>query len=140
MSLTLAKIVSDAMAAAAQTSAPLEACGLLAGTGAHVTKCYMLSNVDAAADHYSMRPEEQFAAINDMRRRGLRLLAIWHSHPASPARMSAEDLRLAYTPDVLFVIVSLAETTGVVMRAYAVRDGVAHETPILIQEKEVESP
>ena len=133
MTLILAKSVLDTMAVAAQKQAPLEACGLLAGVGERATKCYVLTNADAATEHYRMLPEEQFAAINDMRRAGLRLLAIWHSHPASPARMSAEDLRLAYTPDFQYVIISLAETAEPVVRAFAVRDDVAHETAIAIE-------
>ncbi len=136
MSLTLTKTVWNVMATAAQKSAPLEACGLLAGVGERATKCYVLTNADAAAEHYRMLPEEQFAAINDMRRDGLRMLAIWHSHPASPARMSAEDLRLAYTPDIQYVIISLAEAVEPIVRAFAVRDGVAHETPVVIEAEE----
>ena len=132
MPLTLAKSVFDELAAAAAQGAPLEVCGLLAGTGARVTKGYLLANADASADHYRMLPAEQFAAINDMRRQGLRMLAIWHSHPASPARMSAEDLRLAYTPNVLYVILSLAEAGGPIARAFAVKEGVAQEVPMVI--------
>ncbi|WP_366919053.1 Mov34/MPN/PAD-1 family protein, partial [Geobacter sp.] len=33
---------------------------------------------------------------------------IYHSHPESPARPSEEDIRLALTPGVSYVIVSLA--------------------------------
>jgi [CysO sulfur-carrier protein]-S-L-cysteine hydrolase len=136
MKLTVRKSVRDEMLRAARAAAPLEACGLLAGENGRATKCYVLANADASPEHYSMKPEEQFAAINDMRRHGLRMLAIWHSHPASPARMSVEDLRLAYTPDLLYVIVSLAEAGGPQVRAFAVRDDVAHETPVTVEDSE----
>nr|WP_298436492.1 Mov34/MPN/PAD-1 family protein [Geobacter sp.] len=33
---------------------------------------------------------------------------MYHSHPESPARPSEEDIRLALTPGVSYVIVSLA--------------------------------
>jgi proteasome lid subunit RPN8/RPN11 len=105
MNLRIEQRILDAMLEAARATAPLEACGLLAGNGDCVTKCYVLTNADASPEHYSMKPEEQFAAVKDMRRLGLRLLAIWHSHPASPPRMSAEDMRLAYTPDVVYGVV-----------------------------------
>ena len=85
-----------------------------------------------------MKPEEQFAAVKDMRAAGLKMLGIWHSHPASPARMSAEDMHLAYTPDVAYVILSLAEPGKPCARAFIVRDAVAHETPLIIEEKEGE--
>jgi proteasome lid subunit RPN8/RPN11 len=44
-----------------------------------------------------------------MERRGWRLGAIFHSHPASAAWPSAEDLRQARYPSALTLIVSLAE-------------------------------
>jgi proteasome lid subunit RPN8/RPN11 len=135
MNLTLEPDVYESMLATARAAAPLEACGLLAGTGQCVTKCYVLTNADASPEHYSMKPEEQFAAIKDMRAAGLKMLGIWHSHPASPARMSAEDMRLAYTPDVAYVILSLAEPGGPSIRAFVVQDGTVHETPVIIEKQ-----
>jgi proteasome lid subunit RPN8/RPN11 len=140
MRLIVPSSVRDEMLLAARATAPLEACGLLAGTGERATKCYALTNADASAEHFSMAPEEQFAAVKDMRAAGLKLLGIWHSHPASPARMSAEDMRLAYTPDVVYVIFSLVEPGGPRIRAFAVRDDIAHETPVIIEEGEGELP
>ena len=110
-------------------AAPVEACGLLAGVENRATRFYPLSNADASAGHFSMIPEEQFAAVKDMRRSGLKMLAIWHSHPASPARMSAEDLRLALTPDAVYMILSLA-TEPPSLAAYSVRDGVAEQVAV----------
>ena len=133
MSLTLTANVFSEMVSAARAGAPLEVCGLLAGKDGHVSKCYTLTNADASADHYRMLPEEQFAAINDMRRQGLRMLAIWHSHPASPARMSDEDLRLAFTPDTLYVIISLAEAAEPNVRAFAVNDDMPLETQVIVE-------
>ena len=132
MSLSIPEPIVAELRAAARTHAPLETCGLLAGTGQRVTKFYPLTNADAAAEHFSMVPAEQFAAIKDMRKNGTRMLAIWHSHPASPARMSAEDLRLALTPDVAYAITSLAVPEGVALRAFRVRDGVPEEIAISI--------
>lgn len=137
--LTISRNVYEQMVAAARSAAPLEACGLLAGTGERVTKCYVLTNIDASPEHFSMLPEEQFAAVKDMRAAGLKMLGIWHSHPASPARMSKEDLRLAYTPDVAYVILSLAQSRGPSIRAFVARDGAAHETPVIIEELKGES-
>jgi len=117
----------------ARRHAPLEACGLLAGRNGRVEQFYPLTNADAAAEHFSMRPEEQFAAIKAMRGLGLRLLAIWHSHPATPARMSEEDLRLAYTPDALYAIFSLAVPPEQALRAFAVEDGRPREVPVRIE-------
>lgn len=139
MTLTINSSVFQQMLETAQTAAPLEACGLLAGTGAYAARCYALTNSDASPEHFSMKPEEQFAAVKDMRRHGHEMLAIWHSHPATPARMSAEDMRLAYTPEIVHVILSLADPARPVLRAFTVRDGVAYEKPIQIEEQKDES-
>ena len=133
MKLVLFKSVYEKMLRTARDAAPLEACGLLAGNGEHVTRCYALTNTDASSEHFSMKPEEQFAAVKDMRAAGLKMLAIWHSHPASPARMSAEDMRLAYTPEIVYIIVSLAEPESPRIRAFGVRDDSAHEIPVIVE-------
>lgn len=132
--LAISKEVFASMLAAARAAAPLEACGLLAGAADRVTKFYPMTNLDASSEHFSMKPEEQFAAAKDMRQSGLRLLAIWHSHPATPPRMSAEDLRLAFTPEVAYVILSLA-TEPPLMGACRVRDGVAEQIEVRIDER-----
>lgn len=93
---------------AAEKEAPLEACGLLAGSGETVHKFYLIINADASPEHYSMDPAEQFAALKDMRERGWEIIGICHSHPLTPARMSAEDEKLAFMPGVSYVILSLA--------------------------------
>ena len=132
MKLTIERHVMDAMLAAAREAAPLEACGLLGGIDGRATGFYNLANTDASGEHYSMRPEEQFAAIRDMRGTGARMLAIWHSHPATPARMSDEDLRLAYTPDVVYVILSLADGSRPDIRGFVLSEGVPTEVDLAI--------
>jgi proteasome lid subunit RPN8/RPN11 len=134
MTFAIAKDVFSEMLVVARAVAPLEACGLLAGAAGRATKCYVLTNADASPEHYSMKPEEQFAAVKDMRAAGLKLLAIWHSHPASPARMSAEDMRLAYTPDIVYVIVSLADDGGSRVRAFTVQNGTALEIAVTVEQ------
>lgn len=93
----------------ARQEAPYEACGCLAEKEGVITYHYGLTNLDKAADHFSMDPQEQFTAIRDMRSKGLKLAGIYHSHPETPARPSEEDIRLAYDPEVSYVIVSLVE-------------------------------
>ena len=120
LKLTLEHPVFDAMLEAARRAAPLEACGLLGGGDGHATEFYELRNADASGEHYRMKPEEQFAAVRDMRGKGVRMLAIWHSHPETPARMSDEDLRLAYTPDVVYLILSLSHPEQPDLRGFTV--------------------
>ena len=77
---------------------PNESCGLLAGTEEDeeitVTKVYLLTNVDASREHFSMDPKEQLAALKDARANGYKIIGNFHSHPESPSRPSEEDKRL----------------------------------------------
>jgi [CysO sulfur-carrier protein]-S-L-cysteine hydrolase len=103
------KVVDDIIAHARRES-PLEACGYLAEQDGIVARHYPLTNADASEEHYSLLPEEQFAAVRGMREAGMKLRAIYHSHPATKARPSEEDIRLAYDPKISYVIVSLSGT------------------------------
>ncbi|MDP6380616.1 MAG: M67 family metallopeptidase, partial [Phycisphaerae bacterium] len=105
MALEIPQKVYAEMLCQARADAPIEACGILAGTGEQVERLYKMKNADESADHFMMEPKEQFAVIKDIRAKGLEMLAIYHSHPASPARPSDEDIRLALMPGVLYVIV-----------------------------------
>jgi len=130
MDLFIEQAVADALVAAARRVAPLEACGLCGGRDGRVTVFHELTNRDASGEHYTMLPEEQFAAVKAMRARGLAMLAIWHSHPATPARMSEEDKKLAYTPGVVYLITSLADPSAPQTCGFAMRDGDAHPLAI----------
>lgn len=125
-----AAIVAE-MLSEARRVAPLEACGLLGGLDGKVSVFIPLTNADASPEHFSMRPEEQFKAVKRMRSEGVRMLGIWHSHPASPARMSEEDLRLACTPDAVYVISSLVEGIDPAVAAFTVSDG--RPSPVVVR-------
>lgn len=114
----------------------MEACGLLAGRRGRVARLYVLTNADRSPVHYTMLPDEQFAAVRDMRERGLRLLAIWHSHPGAPAGFSQEDLRLAYTPDVVYVTLSLLHPEAPEIRAFEVVNGVPATIEVVIDDED----
>jgi len=91
----------------AKVESPVEACGYLAARDGVIKDFYRLTNVDRSGEHFSFDPKEQFAALKDARAKGLKICAVYHSHPKSPARPSLEDIKLAYDPDMLYVIVSL---------------------------------
>ncbi|MFB3917408.1 MAG: M67 family metallopeptidase [Terriglobales bacterium] len=106
--LKLEEAVVGALIAHARQDAPIEACGYLAEKAGAVSRVFRLRNVDASQEHFTLDPAEQFMAVRDMRKLGYRLRAVYHSHPATPARPSQEDIRLAQDPGVSYVIVSLA--------------------------------
>lgn len=106
----------------AKKDAPLEACGYLAGLDGVVIKDYPLTNIDKSSEHFSFDPKEQFTAAKDARAKGLEIYAVYHSHPATAARPSQEDIKLAYDPEIAYVIVSLADGKEDV-QAFSIRNG-----------------
>lgn len=66
-----------------------------------------MENIDHSEEHFSFSPKDQFAALKYARSKRLKILANWHSHPASPSRPSEEDLRLANDPNIRYAILSL---------------------------------
>ena len=121
----------------ARASLPEEACGLLAGPSrgeeAWVEKIYLLENADQSPTHFSIAPEEQLKAILDMRAQSLEQLGNWHSHPETPSRPSAEDIRLALDPTASYLILSLAEEKPV-LHAFRIQRGVAEREDLLLEE------
>jgi proteasome lid subunit RPN8/RPN11 len=117
----------------AHKQAPLEACGILGGRGDRVEVFFPMTNTDHSADHFLMEPAEQFKVVKSLRAAGRRVLAVHHSHPASPARPSAEDIRLALTPDVLYTILSLQTAEAPVLKAFSVDSGVVTEHALIVE-------
>jgi [CysO sulfur-carrier protein]-S-L-cysteine hydrolase len=92
---------------------PHEGCGLLAvaAGGNHLrqaVKFYPGTNIDRSPSRFTMDPAEVIHAFKEMRVSDWELGAIVHSHPVSGARPSPTDLREAYYPDALMLIVSFA--------------------------------
>ncbi|MBO5522160.1 MAG: M67 family metallopeptidase [Roseburia sp.] len=106
---------------------PNEACGLLGGYEEEgkriVTDVYLLRNADESAEHFSMDPQEQFAAVKDMRSKGRQLLGNFHSHPRTPAAPSKEDVRLAFDEKLSYLIVSLMEEGKPVLNSFHIKKG-----------------
>lgn len=121
--IRIPKKIHDELIAHAREGFPLEICGLLGGIGDEVSAIYRMTNTDASNEHFMMDPKEQFAVVKDLRSKGLTLLANYHSHPESPARPSEEDIHLALTPGVSYLIISLADASQPVVRAYKIAQG-----------------
>ena len=98
--MTIPQNIIDELIAQAQKDAPNESCGYLLGADDKVSENYWMENIDHSSEHFSFAPKDQFAALRYAREHGLKILANWHSHPASPSRPSQEDLRLANDPTI----------------------------------------
>jgi [CysO sulfur-carrier protein]-S-L-cysteine hydrolase len=113
--LQLSQTLWDEMVRQALSERPNECCGLLAGVvedspngaiGRVVTR-YPLMNAAASPVEYASDPKEMFAAVRDMRRLGIDILAVYHSHPTSEPMPSRKDRERNYSPEVVNLIVSL---------------------------------
>jgi len=114
--------IIDELINQARQDAPNETCGYMLGTAdGDVTENYWMENIDHSPEHFAFAPKDQFAALKYARSRGLKILANWHSHPASPSRPSQEDLRLANDPTIRYAILSLHE--GVHLNSFKILGG-----------------
>jgi len=111
------------MIAHAKEGFPLEVCGILGGVNTTVSVNYRMTNTDASNEHFMMEPKEQFAVVKDLRAKGLSMLAVYHSHPETPARPSEEDIRLALTPGVSHIIISLADSQEANVKSFKIDPG-----------------
>jgi [CysO sulfur-carrier protein]-S-L-cysteine hydrolase len=110
------------MIAHAERELPIEACGYLAGVSEEIVASYEMKNIDASAEHFSFDVKEQFAVMRDVRNKNMRILAVYHSHPQTPARPSAADIKLANDPQISYLIISLAGSLADV-KSYRILDG-----------------
>ena len=121
------------MLAQCQKDAPAEACGLLGGSDLlNGTRMFPLPNLDACAESYRMEAKEVLRVMKELDGHDLELNAIYHSHPATPARPSKVDIAQAYMP-VLYLILSLCEQEPV-LRGYYIEEGDVTEIPVEIVE------
>ena len=118
--LSIPRSVYEGMLWHARAEQPLECCGFLAGVVredgiGEVRLRYPLLNAAASAVEYDAEPGSLFSAWKDIRRQGMEVLAIYHSHPRSEPIPSRTDLaRNWWGRDVLHVIVSLTDSPPIV--------------------------
>lgn len=120
--LVIPRHIVAALIEQARSELPNECCGLLGGIVrpapdratlpvGEVLVRYPLINVAASPVRFESEPRGMFEASRDLDRRGLELLAVYHSHPTSPAVPSRTDLEWNLSPRVVTVIVSLVGET-----------------------------
>ena len=116
--LYLTAAVYDEIVAHAREGKPEEVCGILRGRGSRVFGWVRGRNVapDPIMDYVIDAPTllRQF----DFEQDGDAMVAIYHSHPVSPAYPSASDAWSAYYPDSAYLICSLEDDAAPVLRAF----------------------
>lgn len=129
--------VAEALVAHARACAPAECCGMVAGDAQGARAIHRARNVSPDPRRYAMDPLEQMAIRDRIARVGLEVVAIYHSHPHSPAVPSATDVANAFTGRTPHLIVSLLTPDAPQLRAFVIdrrepADARVHEIPVSV--------
>jgi proteasome lid subunit RPN8/RPN11 len=125
----------------ARAEYPNEACGLVVGDraaadGGRALRWEAARNKAASPYRYEIHPDDLLRLTIDTDEADEVFWAIVHSHVQSPARPSPTDIGLAFYPDALYVLVSLAPSeadpsTGEPgIRAWRIVDGEVFEVTL----------
>lgn len=129
--LQLPEHVKLAMIEHTQKHFPKEACGfLIADEGNKVVRIQSMHNVEDSPIGYSMEPKEQLLVEKDLRQRKEKIIGIYHSHTASDAYPSSVDVRLAISPDISYILVSLKDRQKPVVKSYRIEGEAIIAEPI----------
>ncbi|MCO6400864.1 MAG: M67 family metallopeptidase [Verrucomicrobia bacterium] len=131
--LVIPNSIYDALLAHGRSGFPQEMCGILGGQAGVVREFHPMTNLDQSREHFMMDPKEQFAVVKELRAKGLAIVAIYHTHPDTPARPSEEDIRLARTPGVSTVILSLAGPEPI-LKSFRIEGGVSEPEAVEIRD------
>ncbi|MEA2537024.1 MAG: [CysO sulfur-carrier protein]-S-L-cysteine hydrolase [Chloroflexota bacterium] len=130
------------LVAHARREYPNEACGIVIGSaiaadGGRALRFTPTRNAAASPYRYEIDSGDLLRLTLEADDADEAFWAIVHSHVRSPARPSPTDLGLAFYPDALYILVSLAESEadpddgepGV--RAWRIVNGAAHEVELI---------
>ena len=115
--ISIAAQLIDRITKEAQEAYPNECCGLLAGMGnfegaVTITQVRTSANLakGSTRDHFEVDPKVHFDLIRELEGTNEHIIGHYHSHPNHPARPSQEDLKMAFEPKLLWLIVGLDES------------------------------
>jgi len=121
-----AAIINQAM-----REAPRECCGIIAGRDGEPVQLYETRNVAAGNRLYEIDPAQLIdLEFRELPAQETEIIAIYHSHPESQPYPSATDVELAFWPDAVFLICSLANPARPEIRGFRIRDGAIDEVTL----------
>ncbi|MGE5602599.1 MAG: Mov34/MPN/PAD-1 family protein [Nitrososphaerales archaeon] len=112
--------LADEIVAHARAGYPEEVCGLISGRSGAPLAVHRGRNISPTPQVAYELDHETLALQIGFEDEGLELLAIYHSHSQGPETPSETDIRLAYYPEAVYVILSLAEPGRPVLRAFRI--------------------
>ena len=136
MSVHLEPALVEAIVEHARAEDPNEACGLVIGDrpaadGGRALRFEAVRNKAASPYRYEIDPDDLLRLTIATDDADETFWAIVHSHVRSPAYPSPTDVGLAFYPDALFVLVSLAELEPS-LGAFRIVDGEIHPVELLV--------
>jgi len=140
-SVRLPVAIVDELIAHARAGYPNEACGLILGSapaaeGGQPLRFVPTRNAAASPHRYEIDSADLLRLTLEADERDEVFWAIVHSHVRSPARPSPTDIGLAFYPDALYLLVSLADdeadprTGRPSVRAWRIVDGQVFEVAL----------
>ena len=150
--LKLTRAQFERIVAQGRQGKPLEICGLLAaaeageaGEALLVGEVYPVESDDKSALTYTINAGGYIRAERDARARGLKIVGIYHTHPATVAYPSVTDVARAHWgdtndllfPDFSYLIVSLRDPQHPEPHSFKIRGRRipqdVHEEPVVIE-------
>lgn len=108
----------------ARREAPRECCGVIAGSSGMPLRLYETRNIAPGNRLYEIDPTELIELeFRELPKHDMEIVAIYHSHPESPAFPSATDRELAFWPEAIYLICSLLNPGAPTVRGFRIREG-----------------
>jgi proteasome lid subunit RPN8/RPN11 len=126
--------VLDEIIAHARGDKPNECCGLIGGTDGVATTAYRTRNEFASPMRFNIHPTDLFQVqMKLIPEAGEELVAMYHSHPVSPAEPSQTDINLSENiPGLIWLICSLQDDEKPVVRAWSIAENAAEELELAV--------
>jgi proteasome lid subunit RPN8/RPN11 len=123
--------MAAAIIAQARREAPRECCGVIAGREGVAARLYETRNIAPGNRLYEIDPQQLIdLEFHELPEQNLEIVAIYHSHPASPAYPSPTDRDLAFWPQAVYLICSLADPDNPQIRGFRLREGEVSEVDL----------
>lgn len=139
--ITIAAALMDQITQAAERAYPDECCGMLAGIdeadgGVRISRVAASANVAEGRqrDRFEVDPKVRFDLMRQIEGGPERIIGHYHSHPDHPARPSEHDVKMAFEPDLLWLIIGLKDgrTTNVTAHKIVEEQAAFQEIPLTV--------
>ena len=105
----------------AQREDPVECCGILGGKDGTALKSFEIKNLESSPVQFSMDPQEQLNAFEEMEKGSMEMIAIYHSHPRTIPFPSETDVEKTVDPKMPSIIISLKERDKPITKAFLIQ-------------------